>query len=80
MFEHMKVRFNVSRSLSSLSTLALELTSVSSQNYEFLLRKISTWLKPNKEAKSGEALLFVHIFCHRDTPYVPLACRSPSRS
>ncbi|ORY89045.1 S-adenosyl-L-methionine-dependent methyltransferase [Leucosporidium creatinivorum] len=39
------------------------------KNYEFLLRKISTWLKPNKEAKSGEALLFVHIFCHRDTPY-----------
>lgn len=38
------------------------------QNYEHLLKKISTWLKPNKEAQSGEALLFVHIFCHKDTP------------
>ncbi|KAK4050753.1 hypothetical protein OIO90_004975 [Microbotryomycetes sp. JL221] len=39
------------------------------KNYEFLLQKVSTWLKPNKQAKSGESLLFVHIFCHRDTPY-----------
>ncbi|KAM0747909.1 S-adenosyl-L-methionine-dependent methyltransferase [Meredithblackwellia eburnea MCA 4105] len=39
------------------------------KNYEELFRKISTWLKPNKEAKTGEALLFVHIFCHRDSPY-----------
>lgn len=40
------------------------------KNYEQLLNKISTWLKPNKEAKSGEALLFIHIFCHKDTPCV----------
>ncbi|KAL8277745.1 hypothetical protein RQP46_009867 [Phenoliferia psychrophenolica] len=39
------------------------------KNYEFLLRKVATWLKSNKDAKGGEALLFVHIFCHRDTPY-----------
>lgn len=38
------------------------------KNYEFLLKKISTWLKKNKDAKTGEALLFVHIFCHVDTP------------
>lgn len=38
------------------------------KSYSLLLQKISTWLKPNKEAKTGEALLFVHIFCHRDTP------------
>ncbi|KDE03334.1 hypothetical protein MVLG_06177 [Microbotryum lychnidis-dioicae p1A1 Lamole] len=39
------------------------------KNYEQLLKKVSSWLKPNAEAKTGEALLFVHIFCHRDTPY-----------
>lgn len=42
------------------------------KNYEAIFHKISTWLKPNKEAKTGEALLFVHIFCHKDTPYVLL--------
>ena len=33
------------------------------RNYELLLRRVSTWLKPNGRA-------FVHIFCHRDTPYL----------
>ncbi len=33
------------------------------RNYELLLSRISAWLKPNGK-------LFVHIFCHRDTPYV----------
>ena len=33
------------------------------RNYELLLSRISEWLKP-------DGLLFVHIFCHRDTPYV----------
>jgi cyclopropane fatty-acyl-phospholipid synthase-like methyltransferase len=46
------------------------------KNYEAIFHKISTWLKPNKEAKTGEALLFVHIFCHKDTPSVS----SPSRT
>lgn len=41
------------------------------KNYDFLLRKISSWLKPNAEAVGGEALLFVHIFCHATTPFVP---------
>ena len=43
------------------------------KNYEALLGKISTWLKPNKEAKGGEALLFIHIFCHKTTPFVLLS-------
>lgn len=33
------------------------------RNYELLLKRIASWLVP-------EGLLFVHIFCHRDTPYV----------
>jgi cyclopropane-fatty-acyl-phospholipid synthase len=32
------------------------------RNYDVLLDRISSWLKP-----AGK--LFVHIFCHRDTPY-----------
>lgn len=32
------------------------------KNYELLMRKISVWLKD-----SGK--LFVHLFCHKDTPY-----------
>ena len=32
------------------------------KNYQSLLRKVSTWLKP-----SGK--LFVHIFCHKSAPY-----------
>jgi hypothetical protein len=61
---------------SPLADLGLPLA----QNYEFLLRKISTWLRPNKEAKSGEALLFVHIFCHRDTPSVLYSLLAPNPS
>ena len=33
------------------------------RNYEVLLRKIATWLKP-------EGRLFVHIFCHREYAYL----------
>ena len=32
------------------------------RNYDVLYRKISRWLKPN-------GLFFMHIFCHRSTPY-----------
>ena len=32
------------------------------RNYELLLRKIASWMKP-------EARLFVHIFCHREYAY-----------
>lgn len=33
------------------------------RNYQELLRRISTWLKP-------EGSLFVHVFCHRELPYL----------
>lgn len=39
------------------------------KNYEMLLRKISTWLRPRSPGSSERSLLFVHIFCHRVTPY-----------
>ncbi|KAJ6625751.1 S-adenosyl-L-methionine-dependent methyltransferase [Mycena sp. CBHHK59/15] len=40
------------------------------KNYEVLLAKVSTWLRPREKAVDvDEALLFVHIFCHRTTPY-----------
>ncbi|KIJ49480.1 hypothetical protein M422DRAFT_27845 [Sphaerobolus stellatus SS14] len=40
------------------------------KNYELLLQKVSTWLKLPSETLDGtEALLFIHIFCHRSTPY-----------
>jgi len=32
------------------------------KNYEFLLKKVSNWLKPGGK-------LFVHIFCHKSDPY-----------
>jgi cyclopropane fatty-acyl-phospholipid synthase-like methyltransferase len=32
------------------------------KNYEFLLKKVSTWLKSGGK-------LFVHIFCHQSDPY-----------
>lgn len=38
------------------------------KNYENILARISTWLKPNKQAFGGEAFLFIHIFCHKTTP------------
>jgi len=39
------------------------------RNYELLLKKISRWLKPSDEAHGGQSFLFVHIFCHKTTPY-----------
>ncbi|TFY71965.1 hypothetical protein EVG20_g1063 [Dentipellis fragilis] len=60
------------------------------KNYELLLHKISTWLRPSARPKNQNlnsdsaatpgaagpededpdpALLFVHIFCHKTTPY-----------
>jgi len=32
------------------------------KNYDFLLKKVSSWLRP-------EGKLFVHIFCHKSDPY-----------
>ncbi|SOV05535.1 related to N-methyltransferase [Ustilago sp. UG-2017a] len=34
------------------------------KNYSQLFRKVSSWLKDG-----GESRLFIHIFCHRTTPY-----------
>lgn len=39
------------------------------KNYEVLLNKISTWLRPTTNETPEDALLFVHIFCHKDKPY-----------
>ncbi|KAG7446577.1 S-adenosyl-L-methionine-dependent methyltransferase [Guyanagaster necrorhizus] len=39
------------------------------KNYEVLLKKVSSWLRPSDVDHPDEALLFVHIFCHRITPY-----------
>ncbi|KAK0213110.1 S-adenosyl-L-methionine-dependent methyltransferase [Desarmillaria ectypa] len=39
------------------------------KNYEVLLKKVSSWLRPSDDNHPDEALLFVHIFCHRITPY-----------
>ncbi|KAF9527358.1 S-adenosyl-L-methionine-dependent methyltransferase [Crepidotus variabilis] len=54
------------------------------KNYEALLKKVSNWLKPRSKdddsqaddltrddnaTYAGESLLFIHIFCHRTTPY-----------
>ncbi|KAJ4483879.1 S-adenosyl-L-methionine-dependent methyltransferase [Lentinula aciculospora] len=36
------------------------------KNYQVLLQKASNWLKPTLKSNS---LLFIHIFCHRTTPY-----------
>jgi hypothetical protein len=32
------------------------------KNYEVLMKKVSTWLKPNAKAAGGEALVFVSEF------------------
>ena len=39
------------------------------KNYKMLMAKIASWLRPKRMDKSEEALLFIHIFCHRTTPY-----------
>ncbi|KAJ7497735.1 S-adenosyl-L-methionine-dependent methyltransferase [Mycena latifolia] len=43
------------------------------KNFQVLLAKVSSWLRPtvkqDKALDSGEALLFIHIFCHSTTPY-----------
>ncbi|CAE6452093.1 unnamed protein product [Rhizoctonia solani] len=39
------------------------------KNYEVLMKKVASWLKPNSKAASGEALVFIHIFLHKTTPY-----------
>lgn len=48
------------------------------KNYQVLLKKVSIWLRPKSDKKDSytasaegtdESLLFIHIFCHRTTPY-----------
>jgi hypothetical protein len=39
------------------------------KNYQTLLRKVSTWLRPKTTDFDEDSLLFIHIFCHRTTPY-----------
>lgn len=40
------------------------------KNYKLLMSKISSWLRPKPSPDADdESLLFVHIFCHRTTPY-----------
>ncbi|KAJ7049972.1 S-adenosyl-L-methionine-dependent methyltransferase [Mycena amicta] len=39
------------------------------KNFQVLLSKVSTWLRPSKTSEDDEALLFIHIFCHSTTPY-----------
>ncbi|KAN0091346.1 S-adenosyl-L-methionine-dependent methyltransferase [Tylopilus felleus] len=45
------------------------------KNYELLLRKVTSWLRPAplSAGNSGDSdsgpLLFVHLFCHKTTPY-----------
>jgi hypothetical protein len=39
------------------------------KNYKLLMKKIASWLRPNKGPESNDALCFIHIFCHRSMPY-----------
>jgi cyclopropane fatty-acyl-phospholipid synthase-like methyltransferase len=39
------------------------------KNYELLMRKVASWLRPTSPEDTNESLLFVHIFCHKTTPY-----------
>ncbi|KAF9462429.1 S-adenosyl-L-methionine-dependent methyltransferase [Collybia nuda] len=47
------------------------------KNYQALFEKVSTWLRPRLEVpgkgmgtrEEVDSLLFIHIFCHRTTPY-----------
>ncbi|KIJ04747.1 hypothetical protein PAXINDRAFT_94351, partial [Paxillus involutus ATCC 200175] len=39
------------------------------KNYELLMRKVASWLRPTSPEDANESLLFVHIFCHKTTPY-----------
>ncbi|KAF8134445.1 S-adenosyl-L-methionine-dependent methyltransferase [Boletus edulis] len=41
------------------------------KNYELLLRKVASWLRPYRSDDLDDSgpLLFVHIFCHKTTPY-----------
>ena len=39
------------------------------KNYKVLMSKIASWLRPKRNDKGDESLLFIHIFCHRTTPY-----------
>ncbi|KAI8972236.1 S-adenosyl-L-methionine-dependent methyltransferase [Trametes punicea] len=36
------------------------------KNYKLLMAKVASWLRPNGP---DESLFFVHIFCHKTTPY-----------
>ncbi|KAI0779430.1 S-adenosyl-L-methionine-dependent methyltransferase [Fomes fomentarius] len=38
------------------------------KNYKLLMAKVASWLRPNTDS-AEESLFFVHIFCHRTTPY-----------
>jgi hypothetical protein len=43
------------------------------KNYQVLMAKVASWLRPSTKEKSvgdaDESLLFIHIFCHKTMPY-----------
>lgn len=39
------------------------------KNYQMLMSKIASWLRPKKDGSAEDSLFFVHIFCHKTTPY-----------
>ncbi|EKM54189.1 uncharacterized protein PHACADRAFT_257858 [Phanerochaete carnosa HHB-10118-sp] len=39
------------------------------KNYKMLMSKVSSWLRPKTEPSGEDSLFFVHIFCHKMTPY-----------
>ena len=39
------------------------------KNFDALLRKVCSWLRPSTVENPDDSLLFVDIFCHRTTPY-----------
>ncbi|KAF9227149.1 S-adenosyl-L-methionine-dependent methyltransferase [Gyrodon lividus] len=39
------------------------------KNYELLMRKVASWLRPTVPGDTNQSLLFVQMFCHKTTPY-----------
>jgi len=72
-FNHRSIDRSITLNVGGYAAYVLAQMLEHMKNYQALFNKVSTWLRPTSRTEtaneSDESLLFIHIFCHKTTPY-----------